>query len=138
MLENIKDKTPGRAALMEPVIISGKCFGIKLLSVYDFMLCTKMLRELTEEFTLWGFDKKFCSDICERACVVSLCLHDLKGNKIFSSGISALKNLTSYELRLFYNEYIKLQRKILRRDKVTYDILESVKKRYKKTTPDAK
>ena len=134
MSNNMKDKVLGRVNLIEPVIVSGKCFGIKLLSVYDFMLCTKMLEELTQEFMLQGFDEKFCSNICEKACVVARCVYDLKGQKIFKNGFSALKGLTPDELQILYKEYVKLQKKILRRDKITYNILECVKKyRYKKS-----
>lgn len=146
MSENTNIKALGRTELIEPVIVSGKCFGIKLLSVYDFMLCTKMLKELVENFALQGFDKKLCLNICERACVISMCLYDSKSQKIFKNGYSVLKSLTPDELHFLYREYVKLQNKILRRDKITYNILESVKKyRYKKlfensekVMPDAK
>lgn len=134
MLSDMKDKTLGRAELIEPIIVSGKCLGIKLLSVYDFMICTKMLQKLTEELTSQGFEKKFCLTICDKACLVAMCLYDSKGQKIFKNGFSALKGLTPEELNILYEEYLKLQKKILKRDKITYDILECVKKyRYKKS-----
>ncbi len=134
MSENMKNKAPGRVNLIEPVIVSGKCFGIKLLSVYDFMICTKMLRELTEELTPQGFEKKLCLNICERACIIAMCLYDSKRQKIFKDGFSVLKSLTPDELHFLYREYVKLQKKILKRDKITYNILESVKKyKYKKS-----
>ena len=37
----------GRANLLEPIIVSGKYFNIKLLSAYDFMLCTKISKKFT-------------------------------------------------------------------------------------------
>ncbi len=139
MSENIKNKAVGRAALTEPVIVSGKCFGIKLLSIYDFMLCTKMLQELTEELMSQAFDKKLCLNICEKACLVAMCLYDSKGQKIFKDGFSVLKSLTPDELYFLYQEYIKLQKKILKRDKITYSILENVKKHgYKKLLENSK
>ena len=47
--KNLKSKNKmliGRKRFTEPLIISGKYFGIKLLSVYEFMNCLKMKKTL--------------------------------------------------------------------------------------------
>ena len=48
---------------VEPIIVSGKYFGIKLLSAYDFMLCTKIYAKtyqklISENFSI-ASDKDF-------------------------------------------------------------------------------
>ncbi len=117
----------GRANLLEPIIVSGKCFNIKFLSAYDFMLCTKMLTEFTETLINQNFEKNLLNNICEYACLVSMCLYNSKNQKVFDSPIDVLKNLTPSEIFLIYSEYQKLVKKIYNKDKISYSILEKVK-----------
>ncbi|MBR0423181.1 MAG: hypothetical protein IJJ04_00850 [Clostridia bacterium] len=130
MLEHEYLNPVGRANLLEPIIVSGKYFNIKLLSAYDFMLCTKMLDELTKMFINQNFEKKLSNNICQYACLVSLCLYNSKKQKVFNSPIDALKNLTPSEIFLIYSEYKKLLKKIYNKDKISYSILEKVKKHH--------
>ncbi len=117
----------GRANLLEPIIVSGKYFNIKLLSAYDFMLCTKILKEFTEMLINQNFEKNLLNNICEYACLVSMCLYNSKSQKVFDSPIDVLKNLTPNEIFLIYSEYQKLVKKIYNKDKISYSILEKVK-----------
>ena len=118
----------GRTNLLEPIIVSGKYFNIKLLSAYDFMLCTKMLDEFTQILISQNFEKNLSNNICQYACLVSMCLYNSKKQKVFDSPMDALKNLTPSEIFLIYSEYQKLLKKIYNKDKISYNILEKVKK----------
>ena len=127
MFEHESLNSVGRANLLEPIIVSGKYFNIKLLSAYDFMLCTKMLDKLTEMFINQNFEKNLTNNICQCACLVSMCLYNSKKQKVFGSPMDTLKNLTPSEIFLIYSEYKKLIKKIYNKDKISYSILEKVK-----------
>ncbi len=122
----------GRAHLKEPIIIAGKYFGIKILSAYEFIQCSKMIKELTEKITSEGLEKSISENICEQACLVSMCLYNFQNQKVFENGLEVLKNLTPKELYFLYREYEKLLNKIIQKDKITYKILESVKNKHYK------
>lgn len=122
-ISRLNDKT-----LVEPILVSGKYIGIKSLTVYDFIVCAKIYNELVKADVFVGFAEKFYYAICEQACVVSLCSYDSEGKKLFSGAMQVLENLTPRELQTIYNEYVKLQKKIDRRDKISREILE--KSRY--------
>lgn len=120
-------KPIGRANLLEPIIVSGKYFNLKLLSAYDFMLCTKMLKEFSEILINQNFEKNLSNNICESACLISMALYNSKNQKVFGSPMEVLKNLTPSEIFLIYSEYQKLIKKIYNKDKIAYGILEKVK-----------
>lgn len=132
MHKNEKNKTFRNLSLTEPIIVSGKYFGIKLLSAYDFMLCSKMVDKLTAYLLFEGFDKTLSYGISEKACVVAMCLYDSENSKIFKNGLEVLKNLTPDEIKFVYTEYVKLIKKIIKRDKIARGILENIKKQTSK------
>lgn len=117
----------GRANLLEPIIVSGKYYNIKLLSAYDFMLCTKILKKFTQILINQNFEKNLSNNICEYVCLVSMCLYNSKRQKVFASPMEVLKNLTPSEIFLIYSEYQKLIKKISAKDKISYNILKKVK-----------
>lgn len=125
---------PEKEGFTEPIIVSGNYVGIRLLSVYDFVICIKMYNELMKNRIFNGIDGKIYSSICEQACIASLCTYDSNGKKIFSEAMHALKNLTPYELSLIYTEYGKLQDKIAHRDKISKKILEKAKNYHSRKT----
>lgn len=125
-------KAVGRAHLTEPIIISGKYFGIKLLSVYEFMQCLRMKNILAKKIIRKGFEKHMCKKICEYACLVSLCLYDSQNTRVFENGLEVLENITPEELKFIYEEYTKLLDKVTEKDNITHAILEKAKKYYYK------
>ena len=118
--------------LTEPIIVSGQYVGIKLLSVYDFILCIKMYNQLMKNNIFSGLDGKIYSTICEQACIASLCTYNSKGERIFSEAMATLQNLTPYELQKIYSEYRKLQNHIIRQDNISCKIIDSVKNAHSK------
>lgn len=133
MSDFYKNKSFGRINFTEPVIISGRCFGLKPMSVYDFMICNKMLDKLYDDLTSQGLTESFFYNICEQACVISMCLRDIKNNKVFENGLEVLKGLTPNELKFLYGEYSKLLNKISDRDSDTDKILNHAKQGAKQT-----
>lgn len=128
MSDTFKSDFPGMVGLIEPIMVAGKGFGIKLLSVYDFLRCELMCRKLSEKLSNQGFDRQICEKICERACVISMCLYNSKNERIFVDGFSVLTGLTPEEMQNIYGEYAKLNKKVLRFDRITSGIVKSVKK----------
>lgn len=125
---NEKNNMTKKISLSEPIIVSGNYYGIKLLSAYDFMLCTKMFDKLMNYMTCQGFEKSISSKIGQQACIISMCLYDEKNQKVFKDGLEAMKNLTPEEIKFIHDEYIKLFKKTNKRNKITQYILEKVKK----------
>ena len=132
MLSKTCINRPRNDKLTEPIIVSGKYIGIRLLSVYDFIMCIKMYNELMKNNVFSGLDGEIYSTICEQACVVSLCTYNSNGERVFSEAISTLRTLTPYELQRIYFEYNKLQDNIIKQDKLSYKIVDSVKNYHKK------
>ena len=118
--------------LIEPIIVSGQYVGIKLLSVYDFILCIKMYNRLMKDNVFSGLEGDVYSTICEQACIASLCTYNSDGQRLFSEPLSTLQTLTPYELQKIYCEYNKLQDAVVNRDKISCKILGDVKKYHKK------
>lgn len=118
--------------LTEPIIVSGSYVGIRPLTVYDFIMCIKMYNQLMKNNIFSGLDGEIYSTICEQACIVSLCAYNSNGERIFSDALATLKALTPYELQRIYFEYNKLQDKIIKQDKISYKIVDSVKNYHKK------
>ena len=112
----------------EPIINSGKSYGIKLLSVYDFMRCEIACKNLINKLVEQGMDKKLCEIICERACIVAMCLYDINNERMFYDGLSVLRGLTPHELKKVYHEYKLLNKKVLHLAKLTSSIVDKIKK----------
>ncbi|MDO4199299.1 MAG: hypothetical protein Q4D57_00835 [Clostridia bacterium] len=116
----------------EPIIVSGKYVGIRLLSIYDFIVCIRMYNQLIKNNIFSGLDGEIYSTICEQACIAALCTYNSNGERLFSEALSTLKTLTPYELQRIYLEYNKLQDNIIKQDKMSCKIVDSVKHYHKK------
>lgn len=117
--------------LFEPIIVSGQYIGIRLLSVYDFILCIKMYNRLMKHNVFNGLEGDIYATICEQACIASLCTYNSDGKRVFSEPLNALQTLTPYELQRIYGEYNKLQETVVHKDKLSCKILDDVKKCHK-------
>ena len=104
----LNDLNKATVGLIEPITISGKSFGIKLLSVYEFLKCDLACRNLVDKLTSQGFDRELCMQTGERACIISLCLYNKNNERVFRDGLSALMGLTPEELNSVYIRYLKL------------------------------
>jgi hypothetical protein len=133
-MEDVENKNIGKVGLIEPIMVSGKSFGIKLLSVYDFLRCEIMYKNLADKLISQGFDKKLCQQVSEHACVVSMCFYSSDKQRVFPDGFSALSGLTPEELKKIYNEYLFLHNKIIKFDETASEILQSIKDQYKRDT----
>lgn len=115
-------------SLIEPVVISGKSFGIKLLSVYELLKCNFAYRNLVEKLTSQGFDRTLCEQTCERACIIALSLYDRENQRVFRDGLSVLMGLTPEELKSTYEQYEKLNKKRIEIHEDSLRKVEHIKK----------
>ena len=122
-----ENKSVGKVGLIEPIMVCGKSFGIKLLSAYDFLRCEVMYKKLVDRLKNQGFDEKLSREISEYACIVSMCLYTPDEERVFMDGFSALSGLTPTELKKIYCEYLFLYNKVIKFDKVTSRILKNIK-----------
>lgn len=127
-MHKIKSEFHFRTHFKEPIILSGKIFGIKLLSVYDFILMMKNYNNLLRKILLKNFSIKLCRNIAEKACLVSMCLYTYENKRVFNTALDVLKNLTSLELNLVYRKYIKLEKQTRNYENKNQNIFENVKK----------
>ena len=75
-----------------------------------------------------GCEEKVSKNISEKACIVAMCLYGTENKKVFNDGLEVLKGLAPYELKNIYDEYIRITKKLLKRDKTLSTILLKVKK----------
>ena len=127
---DMENKSIGKVGLIEPIMVCGKSFGIKLLSSYDFLRCEVMYKNLVDKLTSQGFNKELCKQISEHACVVSMCFYSANKERVFMDGFSALSGLTPTELKKVYNEYLFLHNKVVKFDEMTSGILKNIKDNY--------
>ena len=127
---DVENKVVGKVGLIEPIMVSGKSFGIKLLSAYDFLRCEVMYKNLAQKLIGQGFDEKLCHQISEYACIVSMCFYNADEERVFMDGFSALSGLTPTELKKIYGEYLFLHNKIVKFDEITSGVLNRIKDRY--------
>lgn len=118
---------------IEPIVISGKTFGLKLLSVYEFLRCDMACRNLINKLTSQGFDRELCKETCERACIISLSLYNKENQRVFTDGLSVLMGLTPDELKSVYVDYDKLTKKKTGLNDISSKKISYIKKNYIKT-----
>ena len=115
---------------LEPIVMSGRSFGIKLLSVYEFLKCDLACRNLVDKLTNQGFDANLCKKICEQACIISLCLYNKENERVFMDGLSVIMTLTPEELKSTYSQYENLAKKAAKFNKSSLEKIDYIKKNY--------
>lgn len=127
-MHKIKSEFHFKTHSKEPIILSGKIFGIKLLSIYDFILMMKKYDNILRKILRKNLSIKLCKSIAEKASLVSMCLYTYKDKRVFDTPLDVLKNLTSLELNLVYREYVKLEKQTRNYENKSQNIFENVKK----------
>ena len=112
---------------LEPVVISGKSFGIKLLSVYEFLKCEISCKNLIDSLVNKGFNSKICSEVAERACIIACSTYNKDNTRVFCDGLDVLVKLTPQELDDIYQEYTKLTRKVIKFNKYASNKINFIK-----------
>lgn len=118
----------GGTGVREPVILSGEHFYIRLLSVYEAIVCESNSRDLTQRLIKDGADKRLAESVSENACLAAMCLCDSRDKAVFPNGFSALNALTPEELLKVAQRYTKVKSKFLEFHQLTSKMVEGLKK----------
>jgi len=133
-MQKITNSVYFKTNFMEPIIVSGKTLGLKLLSAYDLLVFVKRYTRLTKFLKIRKLSFQIHKTILEEAALISMCLYKSESQKMFPDAITVLKVLTLSEIRYIYNEYVKLYTKINFNDNKIRSILEKVKNNYRKAS----
>ncbi len=129
-MQEMSNQVYFKTNFMEPIIVSGKTFGIKLLSAYDFIVFAKRRNSLLKLLKLKKLNSRTCKTISEEASLISLCLYKSENQKLFPDAVTVMKILTPSEMRYIYSEYVKLYAKINFKDNQVRSFMEEVKNNY--------
>lgn len=99
----------GGTDIREPIKISGRNLYLKLLSVYEALLCDSMSRKLADELVKDGAEKKIAVPIAENACLAYMCLYNRRNRRVFENSSDVVNTLTSEELLKIAEEYVKVK-----------------------------
>lgn len=108
----------------EPILLSGKILGLKLLSAYETIILEKNHNALLEISNIFRKNKK----LIKKAGLISMCLCTASGEKLFPSALSVLKNLTCHEINYVFKQYNKIKQQSQAYHAKRQIIFENVKK----------
>lgn len=128
MRKKIVSSMLGSNNVREEIELLGGTFYIKLLSVYDAILCEISCRKLRDKLIKQGADKRLTESITENACLATMCLCDEKDKAVFSDSFATITTLTPEELLKVARKYEKLQKEFLTLDNINNTQIEVLKK----------
>lgn len=113
-----------RSSFKEPILLSGKVFGLKLLSAYETIIFEKNYKSMLEISNVFKKNKK----LVKKAGLISMCLCTASGERLFPDAVSVLKNLTCQEINYVFKQYSKIKKQSLAYHAKNQSIFENVKK----------
>lgn len=118
----------GGISTRKAITLLNKNMYIRLLSVYENIMCDTAAKKLALSLTNDGADKKTANFAASNACLAALCLCDKKNKPIFNNGLDAMAALTQEELIEISNMYIELKDEFLSLHNLTKVNLNDLKK----------
>lgn len=109
----------GGTDIREPIKIMGRNLYLKLLSVYEALICDSLSKELLKKLVKDGADRKTAEPIAENACLAYMCLYNRRNKRFFESGLEATNSLTSEELLKIAEEYVNVKNSFLNFNNLT-------------------
>ena len=113
-----------RSSFKEPILLSGKILGLKLLSAYEIIIFEKNYKAMLEISNVFKKNKK----LIRKAGLISMCLCTASGERLFPNTVSVLKNLTCQEINYVFKQYGKIKKQSLAYHAKNQAIFENVKK----------
>lgn len=113
-----------RSNFKEPILLSGKILGLKLLSAYETIILERNCKAMLEISNVFKKNKK----LVKKAGLVSMCLCTASGERLFPNAVSVLKNLTCQEINYVFKQYSKIKQQSLAYHAKNQAIFENVKK----------
>lgn len=113
-----------KSSFKEPILLSGRIFGLKLLSAYEIIILERNYKAMLEISNLFKKNKT----LLRKAGLISMCLYTASGERLFSNAVSVLKNLTCHEINYVFKQYSKIEQQSLAYHAKNQSIFENVKK----------
>mgnify|MGYP004683155673 CR=1 FL=1 len=113
-----------KSSFKEPILLSGRIFGLKLLSAYEIIILERNYKTMLEISNVFRRNKK----LVKKAGLISMCLYTASGERLFSNAVSVLKNLTCHEINYVFKQYSKIKQQSLAYHAKNQAIFENVKK----------
>lgn len=113
-----------KSSFKEPILLSGRIFGLKLLSAYETIILERNCKAMLEISNVFKKNKK----LVKKAGLISMCLYTASGERLFSNAVSVLKNLTCHEINYVFKQYSKIEQQSLAYHAKNQSIFENVKK----------
>lgn len=113
-----------KSSFKEPILLSGRIFGLKLLSAYEVIILERNYKTMLEISNVFRRNKK----LVKKAGLISMCLYTASGERLFSNAVSVLKNLTCHEINYVFKQYSKIEQQSLAYHAKNQSIFENVKK----------
>lgn len=113
-----------KSSFKEPILLSGRIFGLKLLSAYEIIILERNYKAMLEISNVFRRNKK----LVKKAGLISMCLYTASGERLFSNAVSVLKNLTCHEINYVFKQYSKIEQQSLAYHAKNQSIFENVKK----------
>ena len=89
-----------KSSFKEPILLSGRIFGLKLLSAYEIIILERNYKTMLEISNLFKKNKT----LLRKAGLISMCLYTASGERLFSNAVSVLKNLTCHEINYVFKQ----------------------------------
>ncbi len=99
----------GGTDIREPIKVAGRNLYLKLLSVYEALMCDSIAQKLADELVKNGAREKIAIPIAENACLAYMCLYNRRNKRAFESGSNVVSLLTSEELFKIAEEYVRVK-----------------------------
>ena len=113
-----------KSSFKEPILLSGKILGLKLLSAYEIIILERNYKAMLEISNLFRKNKK----LLRKAGLISMCLCTASGERLFPNAVSVLKNLTCNEINYVFKQYGKIKKQSIAYHAKNQAIFENVKK----------
>lgn len=113
-----------RSSFKEPILLSGKILGLKLLSAYETIIFEKNYKAMLEISNVFKKNKK----LIRKAGLISMCLYTASGERLFPNAVSVLENLTCHEINYVFKKYGKIKKQSITYHTKNQAIFENVKK----------
>ena len=114
--------------LRKPIKIVNKTYYIKLLSVYEMLLCDRLSQSLVIKFINEGSERIKAQSIADNLCLCMMCLVDDKDNQIFDNTEAIMDAFTSDELVAVINKYNEFRKEYMGFDELNEENFQMLKK----------
>lgn len=114
--------------LRKPIKILDKVYYIKLLSVYEMLLCERLAQSLVVKFINEGSERISAQSIADNLCLCMMCLVNDKDEQVFNNTKIIMNTFTSDELVLVIDKYNEFRKEYMGFEDLNEESIQLLKK----------